>query len=231
MTGLKAADIFLAAFKNCVENIIKALPPNASPSDTITANAIRIIGTQLNGDFMRLQYVIEVVQARICEDPAWASGTAVTVYELLAASIDPNFSHPSIEMSAIKGAILVRDQMVRAGQMQFQHTMTAEAGWNRGLVAFLGQQCTVGSITSTTPRIALHFLDCMLTSGSLENNSDNFDVFLGFVMCAGPFLDSFAGFKEQLTVRMQKLQECAKALRTTHWLAVYGLLQLREKGW
>jgi hypothetical protein len=71
MTKSKAADMFLATFKNCVNHMIKSLPANTTThaSDAATKNAIQIIATQLNGDFTRLQYVIEVLQTRLCDDP------------------------------------------------------------------------------------------------------------------------------------------------------------------
>jgi hypothetical protein len=232
MAELKATDIFLAAFKNCVNHIIKSLPVNTvtHASDAATKNAIQIIATHLNGDFTRFQYVIDVLQTRLCVDPVWASGMAVKAYELLATSINPSFSHPDPQMAVLKGAVLVRDQMIRACQTEFTQIMTSESAWSRGLVVFLGQTCTVGNITSTTPRIALHILDCMLASPKLTEG-EHFDIFLDYVMRAGPFLDGFGGFQNQLTERMQKLQERTKAMSMTVGLAVYGVLQLREKGW
>jgi hypothetical protein len=232
MADFKAADMFLATFKSCVSKIINILPsdPLAKASEAAATNAIRIIATQLNGEFTRLQYVIEIIQARICEDPAWAEGMAATVYELLATSIDPAFSHPDPQMVFLQGALLVRDLMVRACQTQFTETVTAEAGWSRGLLAFLGQMCTVGRVTSTTPKIALHVLDCMLSSPAL-NDGDNFDIFLGYAMRAGPFLDSLRDFRKHLAERMHELQERTKAMGMTVGLAVYGIVQLREKGW
>jgi hypothetical protein len=108
--------------------------------------------------------------------------------------------------------------------------ISSEKEWSRGLLVYLGQMCTVGRITSTTPRIALHVLDCMLASHGL-NSSANFDIFLDYLMRAGPFLDGLGEFQCNLMERMVKLQERTKAMSMTVGLAVYGVLQLREKGW
>ncbi|CAA9961520.1 hypothetical protein PTMSG1_04904 [Pyrenophora teres f. maculata] len=228
MTEAKASDLFFGVFKNCVDNIIKALPPNMDPTDATATGAIRIIASQINLDHKRLQHVVQTIQARIFEDAVWASSTAVNVYELLAASIDPQISHPDIQMTTITGSLLVRDQMMRACQAQFHQTITT-SNWSRGLVAFLGQTCTVGNMTSTAPKITLDIIGCMLGSDSLTKD-ENFDIFVGFFMRAGPFLDGL-GYRDELTVRVEKLVELSKSLRTTEWLAIYGLLQLREKGW
>jgi len=228
MAYIPASDLFLSTFKNCVANIIKTLPSNGDPTDAITTNAIKVIASHLNGEYERLEYVIWTIQARICEDVAWASGTAVSVYELLAASIDPKFSHKNLQLPALTGSMLVRDQMMRACQAQFHQTMT-KSSWSRGLIAFLGQTCAVGKMTSTTPNIALDIVDHMLGSISLAKK-DNFDIFLGFFMRAGPFLDDL-GYRDKLSARVKKLVEIAKTLGTTEWLAVYGLLQMREKNW
>ncbi|KAL7778221.1 hypothetical protein CFE70_004898 [Pyrenophora teres f. teres 0-1] len=228
MTEAKTSDLFFGVFKNCVDNIIKALPPNMDPTDATATSAIRIIASQINHDHKRLQHVVQTIQARIFEDAVWASSTAVNVYELLAASIDPQISHPDIQMTTITGSLLVRHQMMRACQVQFHQTITT-SNWSRGLVAFLGQTCTVGNMTSTAPKITLDIIGCMLGSESLTKD-ENFDIFVGFFMRAGPFLDGL-GYRDELTVRVEKLVELSKSLRTTEWLAIYGLLQLREKGW
>ena len=228
MAEIRASDLFLSTFKNCVTNIIKTLPSNGDPTDAITTNSIRVIASHLNGEYERLEYVIWTIQARICEDANWASGTAVSVYELLAASIDPKFPNSNLQLSALIGPMVVRDQMMRACQTEFQQIMT-KSSWSRGLIAFLGQTCTVGKMTSTTPNIALNILDHMLGSISLAKN-ENFDIFLGFFMRAGPFLDDL-GYRDKLSARVQKMVEIAKTLGTSEWLAVYGLLQMREKDW
>jgi hypothetical protein len=229
-TSQLATDIFFRAFKDCVSNIIKNLPISLVDDPTIS-NAIQIIAIQLNGEFMRLQYVVEVIQGRLSEDPAWASTTAVKVYELLAMYISPTFSHPEPRLSERQGAALVRSQMLEACQSQFDQTMT-EVDWSRGLIAFLGQLCAIGNNRSTTTGITLHVIDCMMVSLSLNPNNSNFDIFLGYMMRAGPFLDSHGSRAQgQLTERMEQLKEKAKALRTTEWLAVYGILQLRDRGW
>ncbi|KAE8849478.1 hypothetical protein PTNB73_04773 [Pyrenophora teres f. teres] len=196
MTEAKTSDLFFGVFKNCVDNIIKALPPNMDPTDATATSAIRIIASQINHDHKRLQHVVQTIQARIFEDAVWASSTAVNVYELLAASIDPQISHPDIQMTTITGSLLT---------------------------------CTVGNMTSTAPKITLDIIGCMLGSESLTKD-ENFDIFVGFFMRAGPFLDGL-GYRDELTVRVEKLVELSKSLRTTEWLAIYGLLQLREKGW
>jgi hypothetical protein len=111
------------------------------------------------------------------------------VYELLATSINPNFSQSHPQMAVLKGAVLVRDQMIYACQTEFTQIITRENAWSRGLIVFLGEMCTVGNITSTTPKIALPVLDCMLALPKFTD-SEHFDIFLDYVMRAGPFLDS-----------------------------------------
>ena len=212
MAEIQASDLFLFTFKNCVANIIRTLPSNVDPTDAITTNAIKIIASHLNGEYKRLQYVIWTIQARICEDAAWASGTAVSAYELLAASVDPKFPHSNLQLPTLTGSMVIRDQMMRVCQAQFNQTMT-KSSWSRGLIDFLGQTCTVGKMTSTTPNIALDILDHMLGSVSLVKN-ENFDIFLGFFMRAGPFLDNL-GYRDKLLVRVQKLVELAKTLGIT----------------
>lgn len=164
----------------------------------------------------------------MCEDAAWASGTAVTIYQLLAALIDPEFSHPDPKMTDVTGAALLRRLVMLMCQVQFHQNMTDQE-WSRGLIAYLGQTCTVGTFTSTTPIIALDVIDKMVLSKSLMEN-ENFDILLGFFIRAGPFLDS-TGHRDELTTRVHVLEERAKLLGTKEWLAVYGMLQLREKGW
>lgn len=211
MAEVTAYDLFLAAFKNCVTNIINSLPPNVDPTDVTTTSAIKVITSQLNGDYKRLEYVITTIQVRVCEDAAWASGTAVSIYQLLAASIDPKFPTPDTEIEAATRAVLVRRQIMQVFLAQLYQTMT-KPKWSRGLIAYLGQTCTVHNITSMKPYITLHILDNILESESLTDN-DNFDIFLGFLMRAGPFLDS-TGNQDKLKARVHELKETSKTLRT-----------------
>ncbi|KAF1937150.1 hypothetical protein EJ02DRAFT_63736 [Clathrospora elynae] len=225
-----ASDIFFRTFKDCINDLVQGISVDTNSSDPATTNAVHVISKQLHGNFGRLQYAIKVIQARLCEDAVWATSTAVTVYELLAMSIDPAFPHPDPQMPAdFSGAIVVRDQLMRACQAQFQQTM-AMREWSRGLITFLGQLCTIGNTTSTTPGVVLHIIDGMMTSTSLTTG-ENFDIFVGFMMRAGPFFDSHVGIQEHLTARMERLKDRARGLGMTESLAIYGILQLRQKGW
>jgi hypothetical protein len=225
----QAAEIFFRAFKDCASNIINDLPQDADPNNPNVMHAILTIAAQLNHDFARLQYVIEVIQSRIQREAAWATTTAVKIYELLAMSIDPQLSHPSEQLQAVKGAFLVRDEMMRMCQAQFE-LMIMGPQWSCGLMGFLGQLCSVGSITSSTPRIVLHILASLVASTFLNNNG-NFDMLAGFILHAGPFLDNKPGYEQHLTAMLQQLDERARTLSTSERLAVYGILRLREKGW
>jgi hypothetical protein len=80
----RATELFFRAFKDCVNNIIRDLPNDASRPEAI--HAIHTITQQLNGDCSRLVFVNESIQARIWEDEAWAASASVDIYELLAAS-------------------------------------------------------------------------------------------------------------------------------------------------
>lgn len=224
----KAAEIFFRAFKDCANNIIRGIPHNAGPNDPTTALEMQTIAAQLNHDIVRLEYIIEVIQARVSEDEEWAP-TAVKVYELLAYAIDPAFPDTYGQTQLIKGAFLVRDQMMRACQAQFQQTMN-EPEWNGGILSFLGHLCTCGSITSATPSIVLHVLDLMVDSPFLAYN-DNFDLLIRFTMLAGRFLHDQAGYQHHLTAWLTKLQERVKLCRATERLAVYGVLWFMERGW
>jgi hypothetical protein len=220
----KTADIFLRAFKDCAYNIVHELDNNVSkPQATL---AIHTIAQQLNGDHSRLVYVNDVIQLRIQEDTTWAASSAVDVYEILALAIDPAFSGRNVPMI---GAHLVRNELMKSCQHRFQEMMMS-AEWHRGLVDFLGQLCTTGKITSTTPGIVLHILNSMVVSENLTFG-DNFDCFAGFLMRAGPYLDGQVEGREHLTARMEELQNKAQACKISVWLAVYGLTQLRERGW
>ena len=116
MSALAAPDELLDAFKGQVTDIINTIPATADMTDFIIINPIQSVVAQLNGDFERLQCVNQAIQARIYAEPAWTAGAAVKVYELLAMLIDPSFPHPSELMAAVKGAILIRDQMMRVCQ-------------------------------------------------------------------------------------------------------------------
>ncbi|KAF2029224.1 hypothetical protein EK21DRAFT_31857, partial [Setomelanomma holmii] len=220
----KAAEIFLRAFKDCANNIISSLPNDVNTPEA--TRAIQTIAQQLNGDYARLIYVVDSIQARIAEDEMWAASAAIDVYEHLTRTVDPNLSAPSLPM---RGPYLVRNELMKACQAQFQHMM-GQPIWNRGFVRFLGQLCTTGRITSTTPGIICHVLDGMLSSKVLTTG-DKFDMLVSFLLRAGPCLDGQAKMGEHLTARMQQLQERAKMFKVSERLAVYGLVQLRERGW
>jgi hypothetical protein len=220
----KTDEIFLRAFKDCVYTIIHELHNNTSKTQATLA--IHTIAQQLNGDHSRLVYVNDVIQLRIREDDTWSASSAVDVYELLALAIDPAFSSPNVPMI---GAYLVRNELMKTCQKQFQHMMTSPK-WSRGLMDFLGHLCTTGKITSTTPGIVLHILDSMVGSSELTVG-ENFDICASFFMRAGPYLDGEVEGREKLGVRMGELQRRAQACKVSVWLAVFGLVQLRERGW
>lgn len=218
-----AAELFTRAFKDCIDNILSSLPTDVTIPEA--SHAIRTIAQQLNGDYARLQYVSDAIQLRIYEDFEWAHTTAVHVYEELALAIDPEFLGPGWP---VRGPYLVRSELMKACQTQFLQ-MLQEPLWSRGLMAFLGQLCTVGSITSTTPGIVLNILDNLIASPSLERGN-NFDILAGFMLRSGPFLDSQI---EQVSFdsRLQQLQDRARGFRLSDRLAMYGLVQLRQREW
>tara|TARA_R110002003_G_scaffold187_11_gene14667 strand:- start:3478 stop:4269 length:792 start_codon:yes stop_codon:yes gene_type:complete len=220
----KAADVFFRAFKDCTNHIIKSLPNDINTLEA--TQAIHAITQQLNGDYARLVHVVNTVHARVAQDETWATMAAVDVYEQLAKAVDTNLSIPNLPM---RGPYLVRNELMKTCQAQFQQMMSAPT-WSRGFMAFLGQLCTVGNITSTTPGILTYVLDGMISSSALDT-SDNFDILMNFFMRAGPCLDGQPQLGEHLTMRIQKLQERAKMLKLSERLAVYGLVQLRERGW
>jgi len=220
----KANEIFFRAFKDCVNSIIRNLSCDITKREA--TQAIQTIAQQLNGDYNRLIYVNEVVQARIWQDEAWAAGAALDVYELLARNIDPNLSVPELPM---RGPYLMRNELMKSCQTQFQRMMT-EMHWSRGFVTFLSQGCTIGNITSTTPGIVLQILDSMTASDSLTA-SNNFDLLIHFLTRAGPYLDSQPELQEHLTARLLQLQHHTQPLQISHRLTVYGLVRLRERGW
>jgi hypothetical protein len=220
----RATELFFRAFKDCVNNIIRDLPNDASRPEAI--HAIHTITQQLNGDCSRLVFVNESIQARIWEDEAWAASASVDIYELLAATIDPQFIDSRLPM---KGAYLVRNELMKMCQARFQQ-MVGSSHWNRGFLIFLGQLCTTGKITSTTPGIVLNILDNMIPSTSLTVD-DNFDLLMGFLMLAGPYLDGQEQLREHLKTRLQHLQQRGQSFKISWWLAIQGYIQLRERGW
>jgi hypothetical protein len=195
----KTAEIFFRAFKDYTDNIVNDLP-NDSGKPQVTY-AIRILAQQLNGDHTRLIYVNDVIQRRIWADDVWAASAAVDVYEMLAIAIDPGFSSPKAPML---GAYLVRNELMKSCQTQFQHMMTS-TDWSCGFINFLSQLCTTGKITSMTPGIVLYILDGMLTSASLTVNNDNFELLAAFLMQAGPYLDGQTECRGYLTSRLEQL--------------------------
>jgi hypothetical protein len=218
-----AADVFFRAFKDCVDNILSTMPTDINNPEA--SHAIQIIAQQLNGDYARLEYVSKVLQLRIYEDLEWANISAVHVYEMLALAIDPDFSVPG---RPVRGAYLVRRELMKVCQTQFQQ-MLQEPIWSKGLMAFLGRLCTVGNMTSTTPGIVLDILDNLIASPSLEAGN-NFDILTGFLLRAGPFLDSQVT-QVACSTRLQQLQDRARGLKLSDRLAVYGLAQLRQREW
>jgi hypothetical protein len=64
----RATEIFFRAFKDYVNNIIRDLLNDISKPEAI--GAIHTITQQLNGDYSRLVFVNESIQARIWEDEA-----------------------------------------------------------------------------------------------------------------------------------------------------------------
>ncbi|KAH3913691.1 hypothetical protein HBI56_080270 [Parastagonospora nodorum] len=145
---------------------------------------------------------------------------------MLATTIDPELSAPHLPLS---GALLVLNEMTSMCQAEFQR-MVSEPNWNRGLLNFLGQLCTMGKITSTTPGIVLHILDNLILSASLADH-ENFDHLMSFLMHAGPYLDSHAQHRTRLTVRLQQLRQRLQSLSVSSWLAIEVLLYLRARGW
>lgn len=219
-----AADIFFRAFKDCVNGIVYTLQNDVSNIET--AQSVHTIAEQFNGDYTRLKYVNDVIQARIWQDESWAPRAAVGVYEMLAAAISPELSAPGLPM---KGAHLVRYELMKICQAQFERMM-AEPEWNRGLMNFLGQLCTADRITSTTTGIVLHVLDNLFPSPALTTG-DNFDTLMDFLMLAGPFLDNRSQGQEQLSIRIKQLQERVQSCKVSAWLAVQGVVWLRSHGW
>jgi hypothetical protein len=220
----KTAEIFFRAFKDCADNIVHDLPNDSGEPQA--THAVQILAQQLNGEYSRLIYLNDVLQRRIWEDDVWAASAAVDVYEMLATAIDPGFSSPKVPMI---GAYLVRNELMKSCQTKFQHMMTG-TDWSRGFIYFLGQLCTTGKITSMTPGIVLHILDGMVSSTSLTVNN-NFDILTDFLLLAGPYLDSQTECREHLTPRLKQLQQRVQSCKVSDRLAVYGLTQLRERGW
>jgi hypothetical protein len=220
----RATEIFFRAFKDYVNNIIRDLLNDISKPEAI--GAIHTITQQLNGDYSRLVFVNESIQARIWEDEAWAASASVDIYELLAATIDPHFTISSLSM---KGAYLASNELMRMCQARFQG-MVGSPERNRGFLVFLGQLCTTGIITSTTPGIVLHILDSMISSTLLTAN-DNFDLVMSFIMLAGPYLDDQKQLREYFRTRLQHLQQRGQSFKVSWWLAIQGSVQLRERGW
>ncbi|KAF2126957.1 hypothetical protein P153DRAFT_359278 [Dothidotthia symphoricarpi CBS 119687] len=221
--------IFLGAFKDLAYSVLRSLPSDTDSNDTTIPNSVHTIATQLNREFARLSYVVEVIQARLHEDPAWVT-TAIRAYELLTVFIDDDFTHPDPQMQGLRGAFLIRYQLMRACQVQFGEMMRMEV-WSLGFIDFLGQLCNTGRITSLTPGIALNVMEGMVCSGHLALH-DNFDLLVGFVLRAGPFLDTQTQqFRDLLTEKVQQLRQRTNNISISMQMAVYGIMQLREKGW
>lgn len=218
-------DVFLRAFKDCATGIINSLSTDAK--DPAIANAVQTIVAQLNYDYSRFAYVIDVIQSRVYRDTAWVDA-AIAAYNTLAMSIDPVLIHPVLQ---IRGPLLVQHQLMKVLQAQFTEMMAAGT-WSHGFILFLGQLgATRDSIGSLTPGVALHILAGMIDSQNLFGEQ-NLDLLLGFVMTVGPFLDAQAlsvvdGFGE----RLRRLQDRIKDKGSVINLAFYGLLKLRESGW
>lgn len=220
----KAADLFLRAFKECVKNIVRKLPSDVSKSDAISA--IQTITQKLSGDYARLIIVNETLQARIWEDESWAASASVDIYELLAATVDPELSVSSLPM---RGAHWVCNELMKMCQAQFQR-MVDTTNWNHGFINFLSQLYTTGRTTSTTPDIVLYILDNMISSASLAVN-DNFNLLMTFLMRARLYLDSQKEFQEHFRTGLQHLQQRGRSFKVSWWLAIEGYVQLHERGW
>lgn len=218
-------EIFLRAFKDCTTSIINSLSNDAN--ETATATAIQTIIAQLNYDYARLAYVVDVIQARVYADSAWV-GAAVAVYDMMAIFIDPTFTHPELP---IRGPFLIQHQLMRALQAQFAQMLSKEA-WSIGFVQFLGQLCRAKDhIGALTPSIVLHILTGMVDSGSLFLDR-NLDLLFDFVIAVGPILDTQAlDVVDAFSVKLQALQEHMSGKGTVALLAVLGLMRLRESGW
>jgi hypothetical protein len=159
-------DVFLRAFKDCTKDFINSLPTDAN--DLGIGTAVQTIVAQLNYDYSRLVYVINFIQDRIYRDGQWAS-SAIAVYDMLAASIDPYFSHPSLPL---RGPFLIQHQLMKALQAQFT-AMMAEKIWSAGFTYFLAQLCqSKESIGQLTPGIMLHIVSGMVDSAHLLSDGN-----------------------------------------------------------
>ncbi|KAF2621755.1 hypothetical protein BU25DRAFT_353757 [Macroventuria anomochaeta] len=218
-------DIFLRAFKDCTTGIINSLSTDAN--DPATATAVQTILAQLNYDYNRLVYVIDIIQSRVYRDPAWGDA-AVAVYDMIATSIDSYFSHPSLP---IRGPLLVQHHLMKVLQAQFRSMMAADT-WSSGLTLFLAQLCrTEDSIGRLTPGIMLHILSGMVESSRLFGG-DNLDLLFEIISSAGPVLDTQAlDVVNSFGEKLQLLQERVKDRGNVSVMAVFGLMRLRELGW
>jgi predicted DNA-binding ribbon-helix-helix protein len=218
-------EFFFRAFKECATGIINNLSPDAN--EPANATAIQVVTAQLNYDIARLVYVIDAIQARVHRQPAWVNA-AVAVYDMMATSIDPAFTHPT---QPIRGAFLVQHQLMRALQAQFTGMMRAQT-WSVGFVQFLGQlYMAKDSIGNLTSGIVLHILRDMVDSENLFLGG-NLDLYLDFVITVGPLLDTqTAEVKAAVDEIMSKLQERVSNEASATRLAFFGLMKLRESGW
>ena len=218
-------DIFLRAFQDCTKGIIDSL--STGVNDPAIATTIQTIVVQLNYDYNRLIYVVDIIQARVYRDAMWVD-TAITVYDLIATFIDPYFPHPSLP---VRGPLLVQHQLMKALQAQFT-VMLQDDEWSAGFVHFLGQLGTSSnSIGALTPGIVLHILTGMIDSTNIFGGQ-NFDLLFDFVIAVGPFLDTQAlDVVNQFGEKLQLLQERVKSRGSVLSVAVFGLLKLRESGW
>ena len=218
-------DIFLRAFKDFTKGIVHSLSTNAN--DTGTATAVQTIVAQLNCDYSRLIYLVDVIQDRIYRDVQWAS-TAVAVYDMLATSIDPYFSHPSLPL---RGPFLIQHQLMKALQAQFTAMVEVQV-WSAGFTYFLAQLCqSKDSIGRLTPGIMLHIIFGMVDSAYLFSDS-NLDLLFEIINAAGPVLDAQAPeVVNEFGRKIQRLQELVRGRGNVFGMAVFGLVRLRELGW
>lgn len=218
-------DVFLRAFKDCTKGIVNSLLTDANDPATVTA--IQIIVAQLNYDYSRLVYVVDSIQDRVYRDAQWADA-AVAVYDMIAMSIDPYFSHPSLPL---RGPLLVQHQLMKALQVQFTLMMAADT-WSSGFTFFLAQLCqSKDSIGQLTPGIMLHIISEMIDSTQLFNDS-NLDSLFEVINAAGPILDAQAlEVVNDFGRKLQRLQERVRERGNVVSMAVFGLMRLRELGW
>jgi hypothetical protein len=218
-------DIFLRSFKDCTQGIVNSLSTDAN--DPATATAIQTILAQLNYDYNRLVYVVDIIQDRIYRDALWASA-AVAVYDMIAMSIDPYISHPNLPL---RGPLLTQHQLMMTLQAQFTSMMAADI-WSSGFTYFIKQLCqSKDSIGRLTPGIMLHIMSGMVDSAHLFSDG-NLDLLFEIINAAGPVLDAQASdVVNEFGGKIRRLQDLVRGRGNVVGMAVFGLVRLRELGW